>query len=79
MIAGSFQASGRKKVRVAPELSELVVYCQSVSFTVALEEMISNFQESKMISPRFFKEGWTLKPLAAFSSELEYPLGDHKP
>ena len=48
----SSSSSNRKKIRIAPELSDLVVYCQPVTFSQSIEECIVNFQVRDMTISR---------------------------
>ena len=40
----SGSGTSRKKIRIAADLSDLVVYCQPVSFSPAVEDSVLNFQ-----------------------------------
>jgi hypothetical protein len=45
-----------KKTRIAPELSELVIYCQSVPFTGSVENDVINFLEGPCTAMSSFNE-----------------------
>ncbi len=49
-------SGSRKKVRIAPELSELVIYCQSVPFTASVENDVVNFIEGPCTALSSFNE-----------------------
>ena len=49
-------SSSRKKVRLAPELSDLVVYCQSVTFSASVENDVVNFLDGPCTSLSSFNE-----------------------
>ena len=49
-------SSSRKKVRIAPELSDLVVYCQSVTFSASVENDVVNFLDGPCTSLSSFNE-----------------------
>ena len=45
-----------KKTRIAPELSDLVVYCQSVPFTGSVENDVINFLDGPCTAISSFNE-----------------------